>query len=66
MVTRVVVVGIGWHVQSLSQVAVAGHPEPSHCSLLPGVDLAVTAERAIRLQGLSFGNFLAFTVTVAD
>ena len=35
VVDGVVVVGIGWHVQSPSQVAVAGHPEPSHCSPRP-------------------------------
>ncbi len=31
-VVEVVVVGFGWHVQLPSQDAVAGHPEPSHCS----------------------------------
>ena len=65
MVTRVVVVGIGWHVQLLSQVAVAGHPEPSHCSLLPGSTWPSPQNERFACR-VCFGNFFAFTATVAD
>jgi hypothetical protein len=65
LVGGVVVVGIGWHLQLPSQVAVAGHPEPSHCSFLPGSILPSPQNERFACR-VCFGNFFAFTATDAD
>jgi hypothetical protein len=65
VVGGVVVVGIGWHLQLLSQVEVAGHPDPSHSSFLPG-SIWPSPQTERLACSVCLRNFFAFTATDAD